>query len=91
MSEELLVVVEDHFSVASRGLGISPPLDPERFPSTVSKRIVARVEHEGMVRTLDALLALEHFRPLGYRLVIWFPRATKDDVPRGARIYEVSE
>jgi hypothetical protein len=65
-----------------------PPIDPDRFPSTVSRNLVVRVEHGVTTCRLDAVLSLEHFRPQGYRLVLRFPTATKEDVPIGAGVYE---
>lgn len=86
--DELLLVVEAHFVIASRGLVVMPPIEPS-FPATTSRNLVVRVEHGETTRRLDAVLSLEHFRPQGYRLVLRFPTATKDDVPIGASVYEV--
>ena len=88
MSDELLLVVEDSFEITTRGLVVLPPMEPS-FPVATSRDLVVRVEHEGTTRTLEAVLSEEHFRPQGFRLVLRFPTATKEDVPIGARVYEV--
>jgi hypothetical protein len=89
VSDELLLVVEASFVVTKRGLVVMPPIETNRSPSTISRAIVARVEHAGTTRTLEAVISLEHFYPPGFRLVVRFPTATKEDVPIGAKVYEV--
>jgi len=89
VSDELLLVVEASFVVTKRGLVVMPPIETSRSPSTISRAIVARVEHEGTTRVIEAVISLEHFYPQGFRLVLRFPTATKDDVPIGARVFEV--
>jgi hypothetical protein len=58
VSDELLLVVEASFVVTKRGLVVLPPIETRRSPSTISRAIVARVEH---ARTLEAVISLEHF------------------------------
>jgi hypothetical protein len=88
VSDELLLVVEASFVIETRGLVVLPPIEPS-FPVESSRELVVRVEHEETTRTLEAVLSLEHFRPQGFRLVLRFPTATKEDVPIGARVFEV--
>jgi hypothetical protein len=89
VSDELLLVVEASFVVTKRGLVVLPPIETSRAPSTISRAIVARVEHEGTTRTLEAVISLEHSYPQGFRLVLRFPTAPMEDVPIGAKVYEV--
>ena len=101
MSAAPLLVVEERFAVASVGLVVSPFALSELVPEGATRELFVRVEHDGETSEHLARLSWTHFRwdaskvfaegepTHGWRVVLAFPDATKDDVPVGARPFEV--
>ncbi len=85
---ELLLRVEDRFMLTNRGLVLAPDLPlPHGKQSPVLAVIVERPD--GTRLSTEAELRLDHFRPGGYKLIVYLPALEKADVPVGSRVWKV--
>ena len=83
---ELLLEVEDTFEIAGRGLALAPDLRLEARSNDSSYEVVVELP-DGSSISSEARLAVEHFRPSGYKLVVYLPNLRKEQVPIGSKVF----
>jgi len=83
---ELLLEVEDTFEIAGRGLALAPDLKLQDRPKDSSREVVIELP-DGSSISSHARLAVEHFRPVGYKLVVYLPELVKEQVPIGSKVF----
>ncbi|WP_266172005.1 hypothetical protein [Dyella subtropica] len=82
---ELLLEVKDTFEIAGRGLALAPDLLLHgRTKDSIHDVLVERPD--GLSIQAQARLTVEHFRPGGYKLVVYLPELRKEQVPIGTRV-----
>lgn len=85
---ELLPSVEDRFMLTGRGLVLAPDLPlPHGKHNPAIAVIVERPD--GTSLPTEAELRLDHFRPGGYKLIVYLPALEKADVPVGSKVWKV--
>jgi hypothetical protein len=85
---ELLLNVEDRFMLTGRGLALAPDLP---LPHDKHKPACAVVVErpDGTRLHAEAQLRLDHFRPGGYKLIVYLAGLDKADVPVGSKVWKV--
>jgi hypothetical protein len=83
---ELLLEVEDTFDIAGRGLALAPDLQLGAQSKDSTYEVVVE-RPDGSSIPAQARLAVEHFRPTGYKLVVYLPRLRKEQVPVGSKVF----
>jgi hypothetical protein len=85
---ELLLSVEGRFMLTGRGLVLAPDLPlPHDKHNPACAVIVERPD--GTRLSAEAELRLVHFRPGGYKLMVYLPGFDEADVPVGSKIWKV--
>jgi len=83
---ELLLEVEGTFEITGRGLALAPDLKRQaRSKDSIHEVVVERPD--GSSVPSQARLAVEHFRPGGYKLVVYLPQLRKEQVPIGSKVF----
>lgn len=83
---ELLLEVEDTFEIAGRGLALAPDLGLEARTKDSTHEVVIELPDGSSIASM-ASLTVEHFRPSGYKLVVYLPRLRKEQVPIGSKVF----
>lgn len=83
---ELLLEVEDTFEIAGRGLALAPDLQLQGQTKDSTHKVVIELP-DGSSISAQARLAVEHFRPIGYKLVVYLPELGKPQVPIGSKVF----
>lgn len=82
------LLLRDRFLLAGRGLVLVPDLPlPYGKNNPVCTVILERPD--GTRLQTEAELRLDHFRPGGYKMIVYLPRLDKADVPVGSKIWRV--
>jgi hypothetical protein len=87
---ELLLEVEDTFAIADRGLALAPDLRPHGRTKDSTHEVVVELPDGSSISAL-ARLTVEHFRPSGYKLVVYLLHMSKEQVPIGSKVFWLSE
>jgi hypothetical protein len=83
---ELLLKVEGTFEIAGRGLALAPDLQLPGQAKDSAHMVVIELP-DGSSISSQARLAVEHFRPIGYKLIVYLPELTKAQVPIGSKVF----
>ncbi|MGA7439019.1 MAG: hypothetical protein WBW32_12935 [Luteibacter sp.] len=83
---ELLLKVENSFEIAGRGLALTPDLGLRPWAKDVTQEVVIELP-DGSSTTSFARVAIEHFRPTGYRIVVYLPALRREEVPIGSKVF----
>ena len=82
---ELLLEVKGTFEIAGRGLALVPDLQLQtRTKDSIHEVVVERPDGSSILS--QARLVVEHFRPVGYKLVVYLPQLRKEQVPIGSKV-----
>lgn len=85
---ELLLSVEHCFMITGRGLVVTPDLPLPQDKHSPDCAVI--VEHpDGTRLPAKAELRYEHFRPGGFKLMVYLSGLDKSDVPEGSKIWKV--
>lgn len=87
---ELLIQVEHALEITGRGLALLPDL-PMPFKTSVREHDVLIERPDGTTSSTRAVLSVDHFRPGGYKLIVYLPELGKASVPAGSKVWLVDE
>lgn len=85
---ELLLSVEHCFMITGRDLVVTPDLPLLHGKHSPDCAVIIE-RPDGTRLPAKAELRYEHFRPGGFKLMVYLPGLDKSDVPEGSKVWRV--
>jgi hypothetical protein len=85
---DLLLEIEDRFPLAGQGLALAPDLLRPHSENGASYSVIVERPDGSSIAT-EARVRLVHFRPVGYKLILFLADSREDEVPVGSKVWKL--